>query len=65
MQASPEEYLRRFWFDTVLWNHASLNFLVEVVGADRVVPGSDFPFDLCDWPPVTCKEEAVTSLLSI
>lgn len=65
LQAPPEEYLRRFWFDNVLWNNTSLNFLVEMVGSDRVVPGSDFPFDLCAWPPIANNESGVKSLLSI
>ncbi|RSK55249.1 amidohydrolase family protein [Bacillus canaveralius] len=51
LKAPPSEYLRRFWYDTVLWNQDSLDFLVKTVGEDRVVPGSDFPFDLSVWPP--------------
>jgi predicted TIM-barrel fold metal-dependent hydrolase len=63
LKAPPFDYLRRFWFDTVLWNEASLNYLVEVVGEERVVPGSDFPFDLCWWPPASYNERGVHSLL--
>jgi aminocarboxymuconate-semialdehyde decarboxylase len=51
LAAAPSEYLKRFWYDTVLWNEDSLDFLVKTVGEERVVPGSDFPFDLCVWPP--------------
>ncbi|CAG9614940.1 hypothetical protein BACCIP111899_04174 [Bacillus rhizoplanae] len=65
LQDSPQEYLRRFWYDTVLWNDASIDYLTEVVGEDKVVPGSDFPFDLCAWPPATYNESGVRSLLSI
>lgn len=65
LQAPPEDYLRRFWYDSVLWHSESLNYLVEVVGSDRVVPGSDFPFDLCAWPPMIHNERGVQSLLSI
>ncbi|WP_047151906.1 amidohydrolase family protein [Aneurinibacillus tyrosinisolvens] len=65
LEAPPIEYLRRFWFDTVLWNNESLNFLVEVVGEEKVVPGSDFPFDLCAWPPVSYSEKGVHSLLGM
>lgn len=55
LEAEPIEYLRRFWYDSVLWNNSSLNYLIELVGEDRVVPGSDFPFDLCSWPPAIQK----------
>jgi aminocarboxymuconate-semialdehyde decarboxylase len=64
LQAPPIEYLRRFWFDTVLWNDASLQYLIEIVGEERVVPGSDFPFDLCAWPPAYFNDSGVQSLLS-
>lgn len=64
LRNAPEDYLRLFWFDSVLWNKESLDFLIRVVGADRVVPGSDFPFDLCDWPPSINNEKGVQSLLS-
>lgn len=63
LQAEPSEYLKRFWYDTVLWNDESLNFLINAVGEDRVVPGSDFPFDLCAWPPEVKSEKGVHSLL--
>ncbi|UOF88880.1 amidohydrolase [Fodinisporobacter ferrooxydans] len=63
LEAPPAEYLKRFWYDSVLWNTDSLNYLIETVGADRVVPGSDFPFDLCSWPPVATSEKGVQSLL--
>ncbi len=63
LQAPPEEYLKRFWFDSVLWHEAALDFLVRTVGEDRVVPGSDFPFDLCQWPPQLKSEKGVRSLL--
>jgi predicted TIM-barrel fold metal-dependent hydrolase len=63
LQAPPEDYLRRFWFDSVLWNETSLKYLIEMVGEDKVVPGSDFPFDLCSWPPVAYNERGVHSLL--
>jgi aminocarboxymuconate-semialdehyde decarboxylase len=51
LKYSPQEYLKRFWYDSVLWNPGALQYLVNLVGKDRVVPGSDYPFDLCEWPP--------------
>jgi aminocarboxymuconate-semialdehyde decarboxylase len=62
LKAPPSEYLKRFWYDTVLWNEESLEFLVKAVGADRVVPGSDYPFDLSVWPPEGKYQEGVNSL---
>jgi aminocarboxymuconate-semialdehyde decarboxylase len=64
LEASPLEYLKRFWFDSVLWNQESLDFLVKTVGEDRVVPGSDFPFDLCAWPPEINNKKGTDALLT-
>lgn len=63
LQAPPSEYLKRFWYDTVLWNKESLEFLSNTVGMDRVVPGSDYPFDLSVWPPDKKYQEGVKTLL--
>ncbi|ATY85451.1 amidohydrolase [Kyrpidia spormannii] len=50
LKESPEASLRRFWYDSVLWHPASLALLRNVAGTDRIVPGSDFPFDLSSRP---------------
>ncbi|MBN9605316.1 MAG: amidohydrolase [Actinomycetales bacterium] len=42
----PSSYLRKLWFDTVVHDPQQLRRLVETVGAERVVLGSDFPFDM-------------------
>jgi aminocarboxymuconate-semialdehyde decarboxylase len=63
LQAYPSEYLKRFWYDSVLWNQQSLEFLIKTVGEERVVPGSDYPFDLCVWPPEVRNKAGVHSLL--
>jgi len=65
LQAPPSEYLSRFWYDTVLWNQDSIDFLIKTVGEDRVVPGSDYPFDLCVFPPKQISEKAAHSLLDL
>jgi aminocarboxymuconate-semialdehyde decarboxylase len=42
----PSTYLRKLWFDTVVHDEESLRRLVEIAGPDRVLLGSDFPFDM-------------------
>jgi aminocarboxymuconate-semialdehyde decarboxylase len=44
--------LRRFLFDTVTHDPRQLRTLVEAVGADRVLLGTDYPFDMADTRPV-------------
>jgi aminocarboxymuconate-semialdehyde decarboxylase len=42
----PSWYLRRFAYDTVLHAPQPLEFLIALVGADRVAFGTDAPFDM-------------------
>lgn len=47
----PSEYGRRLYYDTVTGSEAALRFLLDQVGADRVVLGSDWPFVTFDPGP--------------
>lgn len=47
----PIEYLRRMWFDTLVYEPQALRHLVEVVGASQLVVGSDYPFDMGHYDP--------------
>lgn len=49
-RSAPSTYLRRFWYDTITHSPGPLRFLVEQVGADRVVYGTDYPFDMGGGP---------------
>jgi aminocarboxymuconate-semialdehyde decarboxylase len=49
MKQPPSAYLRRFYYDTVSHHPLIMKFLTELVGADRVVLGSDWPF--VPWHP--------------
>jgi aminocarboxymuconate-semialdehyde decarboxylase len=39
----PSEYLRAFYYDTCLYDTSILAALIKIVGADRIVMGSDYP----------------------
>ena len=39
-------YLRRFTYDTISHAPASMRYLIDLVGADRVMLGSDYCFDM-------------------
>jgi aminocarboxymuconate-semialdehyde decarboxylase len=49
--ADPDENFRKLYFDTVLFEPLALRFLVDLVGADRVMLGSDYPFGIGDLEP--------------
>jgi aminocarboxymuconate-semialdehyde decarboxylase len=44
----PEESIKRFHFDTLTHDDALLRALIEFAGPDRVLLGSDYPFDMGD-----------------
>jgi len=44
----PSTYLRRFWYDTITHAGKPFEFLIELVGADRLMVGTDLPFDMAD-----------------
>lgn len=48
----PSSYLRRLWFDSLVHSPDALRALTGVVGADRVLMGSDYPFDMGVTDPV-------------
>jgi aminocarboxymuconate-semialdehyde decarboxylase len=43
---SPDDSLSRFYFDTVTHDENVLREVVALAGADRVLCGSDYPFDM-------------------
>jgi aminocarboxymuconate-semialdehyde decarboxylase len=47
----PSAYLRKFYYDCLTHSEAALRFLLDTVGADRVVFGTNWPADMrIDWP---------------
>ena len=60
-KTSPAELLRRFYFDSLTHDPQAARHLINRVGADRVVIGSDHPFDM--GPPDLMKSmEAIPGL---
>jgi aminocarboxymuconate-semialdehyde decarboxylase len=48
---SPSEYLRRFMYDTIGHSERVINYVVDLVGCDRIMLGSDYCFAMgCDHP---------------
>ncbi len=48
----PTEYLKQFYFDTITHDPIVLKSLVDFVGADHILLGSDYPFDMGNENPV-------------
>jgi aminocarboxymuconate-semialdehyde decarboxylase len=48
----PTTYLKRCYFDTVVFTPHQLAELVRVFGADQILMGTDYPFDMADYDPI-------------
>ena len=55
---NPREYLGRFWLDSLVHDSRLLEYLVSLVGADRVALGTDYPFPLGEAEPGKMIESA-------
>lgn len=47
----PREYAKRIYFDSLVHDAASLDYLVNLAGADRIMLGTDYPFPLGELEP--------------
>jgi aminocarboxymuconate-semialdehyde decarboxylase len=54
----PSKYLRQLYFDSLVYSTENLRHLINTVGADRLVIGTDFPFNMGN-------ADAVNHLLSV
>jgi aminocarboxymuconate-semialdehyde decarboxylase len=48
----PTSYLKKIYFDTVVFTTHQLAELVRLVGADHVIMGTDYPYDMAEYDPV-------------
>ena len=59
MTQPPSKAARQFWYDTILYDPASLSFLANAVGADHIVVGSDYPFAIRQKQPGAFAQTAL------
>jgi aminocarboxymuconate-semialdehyde decarboxylase len=48
----PTTYLKRLYFDALVYTHHQLEYLVEEYGADHILMGTDYPADMGEVDPV-------------
>ncbi|MEA2994910.1 MAG: aminocarboxymuconate-semialdehyde decarboxylase, partial [Alphaproteobacteria bacterium] len=48
----PTHYLKKIYFDTVVFTPHQLHALIETFGADHVVMGTDYPYDMAEYEPI-------------
>jgi len=50
--ADPISKMNRFYYDTVVFNPLILRHIIDIVGLDQIVLGTDYPFDMGETDPV-------------
>ena len=48
----PTTYLKRVYFDALVYTHHQLEYLVEEYGADHILMGTDYPADMGEIDPI-------------
>ncbi|MCA0430665.1 MAG: amidohydrolase family protein [Bacteroidetes bacterium] len=48
---NPKNYLGKFWVDSHVCDDKMLQYVIDMVGADKIVQGSDYPFPLGEAVP--------------
>jgi len=48
---NPREYLGKFWLDSLVHDPKMLQYITDLVGANRVALGTDYPFPLGELEP--------------
>jgi aminocarboxymuconate-semialdehyde decarboxylase len=51
ISSPPSTYLKRFYFDTMVFEPDQLAFLIEKYGSDRILLGTDYPYDMGHYEP--------------
>lgn len=52
IESSPKDLLKRFYFDSITHDAGALAYLIDLVGAEHVLLGTDIPFDMADETPL-------------
>ena len=48
---NPRDYIGKFWIDSLVHDPAAMRYIVDVMGADHICLGSDYPFPLGEAVP--------------
>jgi len=48
---NPRDYLGKFYLDSLVHDSGALNFLIDLIGPNRIALGSDYPFPLGEQAP--------------
>lgn len=59
---NPRNYIGKFWIDALVHDEKALDFIVDVMGGDKICMGSDYPFPLGEHHPGKLIETHINDL---
>ncbi len=62
LETDPGEQARRFWYDALVYDEPMLRYLSSVFGEDRLMIGTDYPFNFHERAPLMRIETAFDDL---
>ncbi len=48
---NPRDYIGKFWIDSLVHDEKAMQYIIDVMGADKICLGSDYPFPLGEHHP--------------
>ena len=48
---NPRDYIGRFWIDSLVHDDKAMQYIIDVMGEDKICLGSDYPFPLGEHHP--------------
>ena len=48
---NPRDYIGKFWIDSLVHDEKAMNYIIDVMGEDKICLGSDYPFPLGEHHP--------------
>ena len=52
LKHKPSDYLKRMYFDTVVFSFDQLKYLIDKFGSDHIIMGTDYPYDMAEDDPI-------------
>ncbi len=52
LSAAPSTFLDKFYYDSIIHDMVALKYIISRVGIDRILLGTDYPFDMGDLNPI-------------
>lgn len=56
---NPRDYIGKFWIDSLVHDPKALDFIIDIMGGDKICMGSDYPFPLGEHHPGLLIEEHI------